>query len=82
VAASVPVIVPYTVASDLMLIDEIVELLRQTGHPASKTAINRWIARDGLPVEMRRCKDRMMAWVSFSDILLAHKDAIDAGHLS
>lgn len=80
-AAPAPAAVPYPAASDYMPLDEIVEQLRLTGHPASKTTIHRWIAQDGMPVQKRPYEGRLRTWVPFSDVLLAHKAAVDAGRL-
>ncbi|MFB7222393.1 hypothetical protein [Streptomyces sp. NPDC056227] len=66
-------IAPYAAAArDMMTLEEISDQLRATGHPASVSTIRRWIAKDDLYVERRRRKD----YVSFSDILMAHKEAV------
>ncbi|MDK0525051.1 hypothetical protein [Streptomyces sp. ML-6] len=65
-------IVPYTVAGDMMTLEEISTQLKTTGHPASVSTIRRWIERDGLRTERYRRRD----YVSYSDILLAHQEAV------
>ncbi len=69
--------VPYSPPSDLMPLHEIYSLLAQTGHTAPKRTIQRWIRDEQLNTVKRR------GWihVSYSDILLAHRDAVLAGKI-
>ncbi|MFE7111718.1 hypothetical protein ACFU98_29845 [Streptomyces sp. NPDC057575] len=69
---AIQTIVPYTVASDMMTLEEISDQLKATGHPASVSTIRRWIDREGLHTE-RRCR---RDYVSYSDILMAHQEAV------
>ncbi|MGW1409441.1 hypothetical protein [Streptomyces sp. NPDC002403] len=69
---AIQTIVPYTVASDMMTLEEISDQLKATGHPASVSTIRRWIERDDLYTERHHRRD----YVSFSDILMAHQEAV------
>ncbi|MET8746339.1 hypothetical protein [Streptomyces sp. NPDC004728] len=69
---AIQTIVPYTVASDMMTLEEISDQLKATGHPASVSTIRRWIERDDLYTERRHRRD----YVSYSDILMAHQEAV------
>ncbi|MFW3477402.1 hypothetical protein [Streptomyces microflavus] len=67
---AVQTINPYPVASDMMQVDEIREQLSDTGYPVTVDLIKRWIRDQGLYTE----KYRGRTYVSYSDILMAHKD--------
>ncbi|WP_331746697.1 hypothetical protein [Streptomyces sp. NBC_00842] len=69
---AIQTIVPYTVASDMLSIKEIRDQLKDTGYPVTTDDIERWIREQGLYVE----KYRRDVYVSYSDILMAHKDWI------
>lgn len=69
---AIQTIAPYSVASDMMSLEEISDQLKVTGHPASVSTIRRWIQRDGLRVERYSRRD----YVSYTDILLAHQKAV------
>lgn len=74
---AIETIVPYPVASDMMSLAEISDQLKLTGHPVSVSTIRRWIDRDGYYTERRRCPQGWRKdYVSYSDILMAHKEAI------
>ncbi|MEV3996662.1 hypothetical protein AB0K62_13430 [Streptomyces halstedii] len=70
-------LIPYSPAGDLMPLREIYDLLKSTGHPATLRDIKTWIRKDDL-LTVKRC-----GWihVSYSDILLAHRDAVLAGEI-
>ncbi|MGW2844417.1 helix-turn-helix domain-containing protein [Streptomyces sp. NPDC001274] len=61
-------------AGDLMTLQEVCALLGETGHPYSESTVRRWIKRDGLSVGTVG----RTVYVSFSDILLAHQEAVAA----
>jgi uncharacterized protein YjcR len=74
---AIETIVPYPVASDMMSLAEISDQLKLTGHPVSVSTIRRWIDRDGYYTERRRSPQGWRKdFVSYSDILMAHKEAI------
>lgn len=66
---------PKPIPSDLICLDECLDLLRETGHPKSKSTLWRWIQKRQIPVVSRGGK----CYVSFSDILEAHRDAVENG---
>ncbi|MEU9849297.1 helix-turn-helix domain-containing protein [Streptomyces sp. NPDC047985] len=66
---TVSTLTPY---GDLMTLPEVCALLKETGHPYSESTVRRWIKRDELPVE----RSGRTAYVSFSDILMAHQEAV------
>jgi hypothetical protein len=63
---------PY-VANDLERLDDILDLLEQTGHPVAKTTLRNWIRKNGLYTE-RNSKGEVL--VSFTDVLLIHRDMV------
>ncbi|MFC8339336.1 hypothetical protein ACFUJX_20310 [Streptomyces rubiginosohelvolus] len=70
---------PAPAPNDLMPLQDIAELLGQTGHPASVSTIRRWIADEDLPTVRRRTAGgRRKDYASMSDILLAHRDWVYA----
>ncbi|WP_399559192.1 hypothetical protein OH809_45305 (plasmid) [Streptomyces sp. NBC_00873] len=69
---AIQTIVPYSVASDMTELDDIRDQLKDTGHPVATTDIERWIREQDLYTE----KYRHRVYVSYSDILMAHKDWI------
>lgn len=74
---AIPTVAPYTAARDMMSLAEISQQLKVTGHPASVSTIRRWIERDGLHTERRRCPQGWRKdYVSYSDILMAHQEAV------
>jgi hypothetical protein len=69
---AIQTVVPYSVASDMMTLEEVSDQLKLTGHPASVSTIRRWIERGDLYTERHRRRD----YVSYSDILMTHKEAV------
>ncbi|MFE9461634.1 hypothetical protein ACIG0A_32985 [Streptomyces californicus] len=68
-------LIPAPAPNDLMPLQDIAELLGQTGHPASVSTIRRWIAAEDLPTVRRRSAGGWRRdYVSYSDILMAHRD--------
>lgn len=67
---AVTVINPYPVANDMMEIDDIVDQLQATGHPVTSKLVKAWIKAEDLYTERYRGD----VYVSFSDILMAHKE--------
>lgn len=65
---------PYTAPGDMLDVKEICGLLKDTGHPVSPTTVHRWIGLYEFPVE--RCGPKRSVHVSFSDILMAHQEAV------
>ncbi|MFJ3283350.1 hypothetical protein [Streptomyces halstedii] len=70
-------LIPYSPAGDLMPLREICDLLKPTGHPATLRHIKTWIRKDDLDT----VRYRGNIHVSYSDILLAHRDAVLAGEI-
>ncbi|MGW1814191.1 hypothetical protein ACWCQM_11595 [Streptomyces sp. NPDC002125] len=70
-------LVPYSPPSDLMPLREIHDLLQRTGHAASLRDIKNWIRKD----ELDTVRYRGVPHVSWSDILLAHREAVLAGDI-
>lgn len=68
----VPLTTPEPVAGDLMPLQVCSDLLKRTGHPASVTTLWRWIQLHEIHVVRRGGK----CFVSFSDILEAHRDEV------
>lgn len=68
---------PFTPPRDLMPLREIYDLLKRTGHTASLRDIKTWIKKDGLET----VRYQNIPHVSYSDILLAHRDAVLAGDI-
>ncbi|MFH8483655.1 hypothetical protein [Streptomyces sp. NPDC018055] len=72
-------LIPAPAPNDLMPLQAVCDLLAQTGHPASVSTIRRWIADEDLPTVRRRSAG---GWrrdeVSYSDILMAHRDWVEA----
>ncbi|MFF2731734.1 hypothetical protein ACFVS9_27985 [Streptomyces sp. NPDC058008] len=66
------VIVPYSVASDMMTLQDVRGQLAETGYPVTLDDIAGWIEADGLYTEHYRRK----VYVSYSDILMAHGDRV------
>lgn len=56
---------------DLVTLEEAVVLFRETGRPAPKTTIRRWITKRRITTQ--RSGGRVL--VSYSDLLEAHRDA-------
>ncbi|WP_392838663.1 hypothetical protein [Streptomyces sp. LN500] len=69
---AIQTIVPYAVASDMLSVEEIRDQLKDTGYPVTTDDIKRWIEEQDLYVE----KYRRDVYVSYSDILMAHKEFI------
>jgi hypothetical protein len=69
---AIQTIVPYSVASDMTALDDIRDQLKDTGHPVTTDDIKRWIREQSLYVEKYRGK----VYASYSDILMAHQDAV------
>ncbi|MEE1812666.1 hypothetical protein [Streptomyces sp. BE133] len=69
---AIQTIVPYTVASDMLSIEEIKDQLKDTGHPVTTGDIKRWIREQDLYTE----KYRRDVYVSYSDILMAHQEHV------
>ncbi|THA22731.1 hypothetical protein E6R18_32820 [Streptomyces sp. A1277] len=74
---AIQTITPYSTPSDLLPLREIYDLLKETGHPVSNRDLKAWIRKDGLDV----VRYRGVPHVSYSDILLAHRDAVLAGRI-
>lgn len=74
---AIQTITPYSTPSDLLPLREIYDLLKETGHPASVRVIRTWIRAAGLDT----VRARGVIYVSYSDILLAHRDAVLAGRI-
>lgn len=70
-------LVPFTPPNDLMPLRDIHDLLRQTGHVPTLRDMKNWIRKDGLDT----VRYRGVPHVSYSDILLAHRDAVLAGDI-
>ncbi|MEU3656486.1 helix-turn-helix domain-containing protein [Streptomyces sp. NPDC032161] len=70
---AVSTLTPY---GDLMTLQEVCALLKETGHPYSESTVRRWIKRDDLPV----AHAGRATYVSFSDILMAHQEAVQKGY--
>ncbi|MFD4795931.1 MerR family transcriptional regulator [Streptomyces anulatus] len=72
-------LVPHPAPNDYLPLQEISDLLGQTGHPASVSTIRRWIAAEDLPTVRRRSPGGWRRdYVSYSDILMAHRDWVCA----
>ncbi|MFJ1827400.1 hypothetical protein [Streptomyces sp. NPDC088178] len=69
---AIQTVVPYTVASDMLSIEEIKDQLKDTGHPVTTDDIKRWIREQDLYTE----KYRRDVYVSYSDILMAHQEHV------
>ena len=69
---AIQTIVPYPVASDMLSVEEIRDQLKDTGYPVTTDDIKRWIQEQDLYVE----KYRRKVFVSYSDILMAHKENV------
>ncbi|MEU6925499.1 hypothetical protein [Streptomyces sp. NPDC046631] len=63
---------PYPVASDMTVLEDIRDQLKDTGHPVTTDLIKRWIREQDLYVE--RYRNRV--YVSYSDILMAHQEYV------
>lgn len=63
---------PYPVASDMHTLEDVRDQLKDTGHPVTTDDIKRWIREQDLYVE----KYRRDVYVSYSDILMAHQEAV------
>jgi hypothetical protein len=74
---AIETLVPYNPPRDLMPLREIHDLLKQTGHAASLRDIKTWIRKD----ELDTVRYRGSVHVSYSDILLAHREAVLAGDI-
>ncbi|MDX3343463.1 MULTISPECIES: hypothetical protein [Streptomyces] len=72
--------VPHPAPNDLLPLSAVFDLLRQTGHPASESTIRRWIDQaeargEAMYTERRRfVTGGRRVYVSYSDILMAHRD--------
>ncbi|MFD8469033.1 hypothetical protein ACFV10_28495 [Streptomyces cyaneofuscatus] len=72
-------LVPLPAPNDLMPLQVISDFLKETGHPASVSTIRRWIAAEDLPTVRRRSAGGWRRdYVSYSDILMAHRDWVAA----
>lgn len=78
-------LIPAPAPNDLMPLTDVYNLLRRTGHPASESTIRRWIERaeargEAMHTERRRFLGyrRYYVYVSYSDILMAHRDWVQA----
>lgn len=69
---AIDLIVPYSVASDMMSLQDIRDQLAETGHPVTLDDISGWIEADGLYTE----RYRRRTYVSYSDILMAHQEYV------
>ncbi|MDX5526125.1 hypothetical protein PV677_36255 [Streptomyces sp. DE06-01C] len=75
---------PAPAPNDLMPLSAVIDLLRKTGHPASESTIRRWIDQaeargEPMYTERRRfVTGGRRAYVSYSDILMAHRDWVRA----
>ncbi|MFJ1900445.1 hypothetical protein [Streptomyces sp. NPDC088115] len=69
---AIQTISPYPVASDMTELKEIRDQLKDTGYPASLDDIKVWIRDQDLYTERYRGR----TYVSFSDILMAHQEAV------
>lgn len=69
---AIQTIVPYPVASDMLSVKEIRDQLKHTGHPVTTDDIEQWIREQDLYTE----KYRNRTYVSYSDILMAHQEAV------
>ncbi|MFF2864587.1 hypothetical protein ACFVSX_32485 [Streptomyces rubiginosohelvolus] len=74
-------LIPAPAPNDMMPLPTVFDLLRKTRHPASESTIRRWIDQAearGEPMftERRRFlgRRRSYLYVSYSDILMAHRD--------
>ncbi|MFF8422889.1 hypothetical protein OG298_45355 (plasmid) [Streptomyces sp. NBC_01005] len=63
---------PYPVASDMTVLEDIRDQLKDTGHPVTTDLIKRWIQEQDLYIE--RYRNRV--YVSYSDILMAHQEYV------
>lgn len=64
---------PYTShASDMTPLQEISDLLKETGHPASVTTLRRWIAKHGLRT-LRRGRADCASWTAIQQV---HRDEV------
>jgi hypothetical protein len=70
-------LVPYSPPRDLMPLREIHDLLKRTGHVPTLRDMKNWIRKD----ELDTVRYRGSVHVSYSDILLAHRDAVRAGDI-
>ncbi|MEU8682943.1 hypothetical protein [Streptomyces sp. NPDC048611] len=64
---------PASVADDLVTIEEALAFVAQSGHPMSRTTLNRLIGRRRIRVARRGRRNV----VSMSDVLVAHRDWLD-----
>ena len=70
-------LVPYNPPRDLMPLREIHDLLKRTEHVPTLRDIKNWIRKDGLDT----VRHRGVPHAFWSDILLAHRDAVRAGDI-
>ncbi|MDX2658316.1 helix-turn-helix domain-containing protein [Streptomyces scabiei] len=66
---------PAPAHSDLVTVEEAVELFRETPHPVSVTTLKRWIRKHRLSVTPEPWPGRANR-VSYSDLLEVHRDEI------
>ncbi|MFJ1782469.1 hypothetical protein ACIOKA_37820 [Streptomyces anulatus] len=78
-------LIPAPMPNDLVSLPAVFDLLRKTGHPASESTIRRWIDQaeargEAMYTERRRFvgRRRYYVYVSYSDILMAHRDWVQA----
>ncbi|MEV5129261.1 hypothetical protein AB0K87_01860 [Streptomyces sp. NPDC053705] len=64
---------PYANTGDQMTVRECVALLAETERPVSETTLKRWIKESGIPTE----RHGRPVYVSFSDVLVLHAEAVD-----
>lgn len=69
---AIPSLTPYAATRDLLSLQDCSRLLKRTGHPASVSTLRRWIDEDGVIRERHGRK----IYVSFSDILVVHRDRV------
>lgn len=72
---AIATLAPHSVPTDLMPLQEIHDLLRETGHPVSVSTLRRWAAAGDFHTERRRSRQGWRRdYVSFSDMLMAHRE--------
>lgn len=71
---AIATLTPHSAPTDLMPLQEIQDLLRETGHPVSVSTIRRWATAGDFHTERRRSRQGRRDYVSFSDVLMAHRE--------
>jgi len=64
---------PYVPVGDQMTIEECLSLLKDTKRPVAKSTLRRWIKKSGTATECHGGR----VYVSFSDVLVIHAEAVD-----